>query len=272
MLPDQSSVPHSAHGTSGFLAMRNLSPGCAEGPRRETGAFLTPGDQPGVTRCDLNVWSVVRPQTTGRFCSSACANVFNAGGKPRSRICEACGGAYQACDYRQRFCSRECGQAGRVNRRWPTCRLYWHSCQRCDRGFATGNPRSRFCSDDCAGRRCRCGAPLDPRRRSCVDCVDTARRTGRRSARAARRARERAARRESFSVLAVFERDGWRCHLCGKQVLRSARVPHPKAPTIDHLVPLAAGGDHTRANVATAHFLCNSLRGARGSAQLALIG
>jgi len=49
-------------------------------------------------------------------------------------------------------------------------------------------------------------------------------------------------------------------------------VPHPKAPTVDHIVPVSEGGDDTRANVQLAHFVCNSVKGARGSQQLALIG
>jgi 5-methylcytosine-specific restriction endonuclease McrA len=49
-------------------------------------------------------------------------------------------------------------------------------------------------------------------------------------------------------------------------------VPHPKAPTIDHIVPLSAGGDDTKANVQLACFLCNSIKGSRGTQQLTLIG
>jgi len=52
-------------------------------------------------------------------------------------------------------------------------------------------------------------------------------------------------------------------------------VPHPLAPTIDHLIPLADGGSDSPANVATAHFLCNSTKGERhggGGDQLTLIG
>jgi 5-methylcytosine-specific restriction endonuclease McrA len=49
-------------------------------------------------------------------------------------------------------------------------------------------------------------------------------------------------------------------------------VPHPKAPTIDHILPIACGGNDTRANVQLAHFICNSRKGTRGSQQLALAG
>lgn len=34
------------------------------------------------------------------------------------------------------------------------------------------------------------------------------------------------------------------------------------APTLDHVIPLAKGGEHSRANVRCAHFICNSRRGA----------
>jgi len=49
-------------------------------------------------------------------------------------------------------------------------------------------------------------------------------------------------------------------------------VPHPKAPTIDHIVPLSAGGDDTKANVQLAHFSCNTRKNVGGSQQLRIIG
>lgn len=71
----------------------------------------------------------------------------------------------------------------------------------------------------------------------------------------------------------VYVRDGWRCQLCGKPVKRDAAVPHPLAPVLDHVIPLAVGGTHEPANVQCAHFLCNSVKGDRGGGeQLLLIG
>jgi hypothetical protein len=40
---------------------------------------------------------------------------------------------------------------------------------------------------------------------------------------------------------------------------------------MDHLVPIAAGGQHTKVNVSLAHFLCNSKRQHLGVAQLRLL-
>lgn len=63
--------------------------------------------------------------------------------------------------------------------------------------------------------------------------------------------------------LTVFMRDDWTCQLCGDKVARNEKVPHPKAPTLDHIIPLARGGTHEMANVQTACFVCNSRKGDR---------
>lgn len=72
-----------------------------------------------------------------------------------------------------------------------------------------------------------------------------------------RRSRERGATvTELINRVSIYERDGGRCHLCGRFVSR-------KKFTLDHLVPLVLGGDHTAANVKVAHGVCNSRKGAR---------
>lgn len=88
-----------------------------------------------------------------------------------------------------------------------------------------------------------------------------------------RRARKRKAFIAPVSRHAIFQRDKWTCHLCGKRVKRSEQAPHPLAPTIDHVIPLAVGGTHEPANCRTAHFLCNSTKShGGGGEQLMLIG
>jgi hypothetical protein len=70
-------------------------------------------------------------------------------------------------------------------------------------------------------------------------------------------------KRETIDLPRLAFRDGWRCHICHRKVTR-------KTWSHDHLIPLSAGGSHTWDNVALAHVLCNSLRGAHGHAQLRL--
>lgn len=66
----------------------------------------------------------------------------------------------------------------------------------------------------------------------------------------------------------LFIRDSGKCHICGGDCDwndRSTKNKHFVAgksyPTIDHVVPLAKGGEHSWANVKLAHFSCNSAKG-----------
>jgi 5-methylcytosine-specific restriction endonuclease McrA len=87
-----------------------------------------------------------------------------------------------------------------------------------------------------------------------------------------RRARARLATAEKIDRQKVGERDGWRC-FCGKKIDPILKSPHPMSQSLDHIVPISDGGDHTYANVRIAHRLCNTRRGNRGGTeQLALIG
>lgn len=88
-------------------------------------------------------------------------------------------------------------------------------------------------------------------------------RDARRAAKDRRRARLRGAYVAPVRRRDIFERDGWTCRLCGDPLEDTAAVPHPLAPTLDHIVPLAAGGTHEPDNCQAAHFLCNSRKGAR---------
>lgn len=53
--------------------------------------------------------------------------------------------------------------------------------------------------------------------------------------------------------LEVFDRDGWRCVYCGGA----------GALECDHILPIAKGGGHQLANLATACFSCNRSKGAK---------
>lgn len=120
----------------------------------------------------------------------------------------------------------------------------------------------RYCSN-------RCGAKASYERRKstpefwAAHCEATRRRRAR---------KKMASVVENFTSVEIFVRDGYRCHICRTKCARNVVVPHPLAPTIDHVIPLACGGDHSRANVATACFMCNSVKGDRGGGeQLAII-
>ena len=73
----------------------------------------------------------------------------------------------------------------------------------------------------------------------------------------------------------IYERDGWRCGICGKGVDGRLKYPHPMSPSLDHIIPIdpSQGGTHTRDNVRCSHLVCNVRRGNRGgNEQLMLLG
>lgn len=77
--------------------------------------------------------------------------------------------------------------------------------------------------------------------------------------------RRRAAKKgngvEKIDLVALFERDGWVCHLCGESVDRDLKYPDPGSASHDHVIPLSRGGTHTWNNVKLAHLGCNISKG-----------
>jgi 5-methylcytosine-specific restriction endonuclease McrA len=79
---------------------------------------------------------------------------------------------------------------------------------------------------------------------------------------AAERAKKAGVEFERFDPFEIFERDGWRCYLCGEPTPPELRgTKNPRAPELEHLVPIAKGGLHTRENTACACRACNWKKG-----------
>lgn len=68
----------------------------------------------------------------------------------------------------------------------------------------------------------------------------------------------------------IAERDGWRCGLCRRKVNQLKVWPDPMCASIDHVLPLARGGDNSSANLQLAHLRCNLSKRADGRDQLRL--
>lgn len=78
----------------------------------------------------------------------------------------------------------------------------------------------------------------------------------------ARRATAKERPAENYALAEIAERDGFECGLCRKPVDMALPGTARMGPTIDHVTPLAQGGDDTRANVQLAHWICNVKKGA----------
>lgn len=86
---------------------------------------------------------------------------------------------------------------------------------------------------------------------------------------ARRAARAGAEVREIFTREEIFARDDLTCYLCGERCDPSVDPLAARYPTVDHVVALVNGGEHSRANARTACYGCNS---AKGDRELLLIG
>lgn len=111
----------------------------------------------------------------------------------------------------------------------------------------------RFLAGHCAV----CGVPwvyYEKRAQSpyCADCAAT-----RRKRPGSWRAKQLGARTEPIIPRRVFERDGFRCQICGRKT--RGVVPQLRAPTVDHIVPLSKGGSHTYDNLQCACYRCNCM-------------
>lgn len=129
-------------------------------------------------------------------------------------------------------------------------------------------------------RYCPCGTELRRCRRLCDPCSllhgKASKRTSpsRRADKAKRKAmaRGRLDGAERFDPLEVLARDGWRCHICSISTPKRLRGTYgDRAPELDHIVPLAMGGQHTRLNTACACRRCNLSKAAKPLGQLRLI-
>lgn len=126
-------------------------------------------------------------------------------------------------------------------------------CAFCGLDFTARHGGRKYCTRQCTNKasyaRQRAAGTYDARR------LDEKKR---------RRARLRGAPVvEKFAALEIYERDDWVCGLCRLPIDRELQHPHLMSASVDHIVPLAQGGDHSRANVQAAHFLCNSRKGDR---------
>lgn len=143
--------------------------------------------------------------------------------------CVWCGRLFTARSAATKSCSRACGwRAGYVARTQVDKSA--RPCRRCGIVFAPsfGDKRRVFCSEDCI-RRFRVRTP-----------------------------RRRAASKANARVLRLLrQRRSVTCGICGTAVDLELRWPHELSLTVDHVVPVSAGGTDDDRNLQAAHWRCN---------------
>lgn len=254
-------------------------------------------------RCGAVVLAPRRGAVT-RWCSPQCARgtvVPQAQRRVPSATCAHCATVFQPKGRdRMTYCSRACSFAAKAAAP-KFCKVEFPTCRVCARPFAARHG-ALLCSDKCrkadAAALERAAVRREPRPpQACLCCgrefvaeIGRGKATtvcshkcrrrldGQRERAAGRRGTHRSrARRagvayEPFPAREVLARDGWWCQLCGvKTPARLRGTTDPRAPELDHIIPIAAGGAHTRLNTQCACRACNSAKGATPRGQLRLV-
>ena len=234
----------------------------------------------------------VSRRPTQQMCSVKCRAVKQK--QDATRQCQHCEKAFipKASD-RATYCSRDCAYAARRKRAetrvTPQRAVVTTNCTHCKREFVQTRSDTHCCSAECKRaenrnkdriakqvkndvrietvcQMCRNVIPEAIRHGSRMYCSERCAEKAYRKKRNAtintaqrrRRTRLRDATVEEVSPATVFNRDGWTCWLCSLPVDPKAAIPMPACPTLDHVIPLSKGGEHSYQNVRCACFACNS--------------
>lgn len=196
----------------------------------------------------------------GRYCDAFCQAESRRRGVAlmigRRGKCKSCG-KYFIGTNGQVYCGSVCAGSA-VAAYCNNCgeRLTWHvNCKAC--GYRNAEPRVIYtlaCID--------CGTEVTAIAKRTKRCESCRRIEFRRQKKISNKRREAIKRNapvvESVDPYAIYDRDGWICQICRKQVSKRADRNGPEGPSIDHIKPLARGGEHSYRNLQLAHRKCNS--------------
>jgi len=159
------------------------------------------------------------------------------------------------------------------------CKVYFIKCKYCNTLFTTNSVIKKYCSDKCLreyylfkpiARQCDiCGSDYIFKvgknfYNTCSQkCREESIRENKRNAKHKRRLLLRDGFIEKVSTIKLFYRDKGRCQICGRKLNLKREVPHPLAMTVDHIIPLSKGGEHSYRNTQLACFKCNTVKGNR---------
>jgi hypothetical protein len=199
---------------------------------------------------------------SAKYCGEKC--------RPRCKVagCEA--------PYRSRdgYCARH--KALVRNNGVPTGVREWtatadkYKCLACGAIFAQGEGSGRqFCSSKCSGLYRTYGENIPPANFSCIMCGEHFERDRwkclhvRSDKKLCDRCRKSKQKRHKSSVGYLALRDGLDCGICGEAVDMSLKHPDRMSPSVDHIVPVACGGDNDESNLQLSHLVCNVTKQAR---------
>lgn len=188
------------------------------------------------------------------FCDRKCAAIYNGrlNRKPKKPrlvprypidMCLECGSFYIKKVSNHKYCSTVCRVTYNSKKTWGEDNWQPRICRYCGIEYRNsyGSIRKSFCSKRCANKFHKYN--------------------NNKSVYVLRRAGYKA---DYFSPFQVFERDKWKCRICGCKTPKGLRGTYEDdAPELDHIIPLSKGGSHTTYNTQCACRRCNSSKSNR---------
>lgn len=178
-----------------------------------------------------------------KYCSEVCAykNYYrkvrgrDADELQKNLMCLSCNKGFDQTSVIQRFCSEQCrNRASGSFKTTPVRRSI--NCKRCGKLFDDHNGRAKYCSRTCR----RAGTHSDYRTRARRWNVEYD---------------------DSVTIAALIARFGRYCAECNELILgEHSSKANQDGPSIDHIVPMSAGGGHVWSNVELVHLRCNVKR------------
>lgn len=228
---------------------------------------------------------------TRQYCSQECR--IKDGMEVRASNCEKCENCGESIvrgrrgNDSRRFCSRECSNYfGRnISLSERVCKLFIKTCSVCGILFSTRFPNKKYCGSIGCATLSRSRYYVKKNNLSkefkCIKCnrlvlsiVGSRKRKYCSDKCAKKAAKHKRLYRNGnsysgFNPFTVFERDKFICQLCGIKTLKSKRgSTHPRAPELDHIIPLSKGGEHSERNTQCCCRRCNGKKGASLIGQL----
>jgi 5-methylcytosine-specific restriction endonuclease McrA len=165
-------------------------------------------------------------------------------------------------------------------------------CSWCFSIYIQKTPTGKYCSKDCSNKSnrhahrygwvnysilplCKCGRIATPPKRNrdnprrigratrcdiCRQLKEQERNKGRGSSKSLLR-RQVVKKGEKIKIDNLVIRDGFDCQICGVVLDWSKRGSRKLWPSLDHIVPITKGGEHTYENCRMVHLGCNASKG-----------
>lgn len=163
------------------------------------------------------------------------------------KCCVVCDGAFMSGVVHARTCSEACSKALEMFRRGYSERV--KTCPECGNSYEVrsraneGAEKQKFCSKRCCKRSVN---------------------RGRRQLSHIQRAKKAGSKWEKgITLRSLSEEHGMTCYICGCECVEPRGLNLPNEATIEHVVPIALGGSHTRDNCRIACRDCNTKKGTK---------